>query len=153
MNDYIFHIYILSFQINECDGKACLDAEDDPTGLWAAWKGVRDEGPGSTRRLQLKPDSLVPEDLTGWWRYEGSLTTPGCNEQVIWTVLSQRGHITKHTVSLLSAFPGHPRNYRRLQPLKGRQILYRPSDHNSANTFLISIPLVLLSTFVTVRSF
>lgn len=134
--------------MKECKGKACLDAELDPTGLWQAWREVRKNNT-STVRLKLKADSLVPEDLTGWWRYEGSLTTPGCNEQVVWTVLSSRGYITDLTVSELTTSPELPRNYRRLQPLKGRHLLYRPSDHkaadSSATVQILSIPLLLLS--------
>jgi len=42
----------------------------------------------------FKIGDLVPGDLTRFWRYNGSLTTPDCNEQVIWTVLEKEATIS-----------------------------------------------------------
>ena len=37
----------------------------------------------------MRLDSLLPEDLSNFWTYYGSLTTPPCSQTVLWTVLTE----------------------------------------------------------------
>ncbi|KAF2355711.1 Alpha carbonic anhydrase [Trinorchestia longiramus] len=43
--------------------------------------------------------SLFPDDLRRYYRYAGSLTTPVCNEAVIWTVFKEPMHVSISQVS------------------------------------------------------
>jgi len=41
---------------------------------------------------------LLPTDLTKFFRYPGSLTTPGCFESVTWTVFKDVVNISQYQV-------------------------------------------------------
>ena len=41
-------------------------------------------------------DSILPSDRRSYYRYQGSITTPGCQETVIWTIF-------KNTVKMSDA--------------------------------------------------
>ena len=62
----------------------------------------------------------------------GSLTTPGCTEGVLWSVLADGGRVSAAAVArfhqLIAQFPyyyGYPNNNRPLQLLDGRVIQLR----------------------------
>lgn len=44
--------------------------------------------------------SLLPQDLGRYYRYNGSLTTPPCYQSVIWTLFHERVQISKAQVKL-----------------------------------------------------
>ncbi|XP_061562073.1 uncharacterized protein LOC133417884 [Phycodurus eques] len=61
-------------------------------------------------------------DLTSYYRYNGSLTTPSCNEAVVWTVFKESIKVDQ---SLLTMFPnrtGFRDVFRPAQALRGRKI-------------------------------
>jgi carbonic anhydrase len=62
-----------------------------------------------------------------YYRYMGSLTTPGCAESVVWTVLKEPIHITPHQLDLFRTIHTDggavlDLNYRPPQPLNGRKV-------------------------------
>ncbi|XP_047741741.1 carbonic anhydrase 9 [Hyalella azteca] len=71
--------------------------------------------------------SLLPDDLSSYYRYEGSLTTPVCNEVVVWTVFEQPLPVSKAQLDALRTLKDHNNeplqdNYRNPQPLNGRKV-------------------------------
>jgi len=70
---------------------------------------------------------LIPHDLTAFYRYDGSLTTPTCNEQVIWTVLQEEKSISNE---LLDAFV-------HIKDLYGNALNYTGRDPQPINSRIV----------------
>ena len=80
-----------------------------------------------TLKKNLKLKSFLPRGTGRFYRYNGSLTTPRCNEVVIWTVFKDRELISKNQIQILrDTMKGsmkQPNNTRPVQPLNGRIVL------------------------------
>ncbi|XP_045696508.1 carbonic anhydrase 9 [Phyllostomus hastatus] len=76
----------------------------------------------------LDVSALLPSDLSRYFRYEGSLTTPPCAQGVIWTVFNQTVRLSAKQLHTLSGSLWGPEdsrlqlNFRATQPLNGRII-------------------------------
>ncbi|KAK8394067.1 hypothetical protein O3P69_006339 [Scylla paramamosain] len=71
--------------------------------------------------------SLLPSNVDHFFRYSGSLTTPGCDEVVEWTIFRDRIHISSSQLKQfreLTAEDGSTLqdNFRTLQPLNEREV-------------------------------
>jgi carbonic anhydrase len=71
--------------------------------------------------------NLLPTHSSAFYRYSGSLTTPGCNEIVTWSVLHHPQAVSEHQLERLRSVldnEGHPMgdNYRPVMPLHGRRV-------------------------------
>merc|ERR1711971_1230326 len=71
--------------------------------------------------------SLLPKDTSAFYRYSGSLTTPGCNEVVTWTLLHHPVGVSEFQLAGLRALldgDGNTMgdNFRAVQPLCGRKV-------------------------------
>ena len=101
--------------------------------VWAHLPAI----PGETQRveineispidpfLMLSPNGQVNDEgmqsLSGYYRYDGSLTTPPCSEGVKWIVLTTPVQMSEAQIAAFKAII-HTNN-RPVQPLNGRELL------------------------------
>jgi len=77
--------------------------------------------------VTVNPSELLPSD-TSYYRYDGSLTTPGCGEVADWYVLTNQGNVSKKQVKTFETLledtspDDFHNNNRPLQDLNGRLI-------------------------------
>ena len=80
---------------------------------------------------------MLPGNMNKFYRYRGSLTTPGCDEVVVWTILEGKFEISQTLIDELRELRygvlKEPRtpisdNFRDVQPLNGREVLYVEID-------------------------
>jgi len=97
--------------------------------------------------------SLLPTDTKNFYRYMGSLTTPGCNEIVVWTVFKEPIGIS---ASQMAKFRQNVKidndsgkklvdNYRKVQPLNGREVRSVATVESSAIHHVIAWPMVMIA--------
>jgi carbonic anhydrase len=103
----------------ETAGQEVTAGEASPAELFRGISGVSMTGKSPVR-------------VKSFYAYDGSLTTPGCTEGVIWSVVANGGHVSNAAVTrfhqLIAQFPfynGYPDNNRPVQPLDGRIIKFR----------------------------
>jgi len=77
----------------------------------------------------IRLEELLPADKTAYFRYDGSLTTPGCGEAVVWTVFIESLPISLDQVERFKAIHTHDgrqltHNFRGTKPLNARALVY-----------------------------
>merc|ERR1712176_300569 len=105
--------------------------------------------------------NLLPKNVKKFFRYEGSLTTPTCNQQVIWTVLEEDVSIPR---SMIEGFmeindkEGNSlKNTARLeQPLNGRKVYFNehkpkpaPGSASSLAPFVLTLAAAAVAAVAT----
>ena len=88
---------------------------------------------------------LLPVSTSKFYRYTGSLTTPGCNEIVVWTVFDSPIYISDRQLSRFRILISEDEdvlvnNYRPAQPLMGRTVHVR---NTGAATLTTSVFLAI----------
>ncbi|XP_072230871.1 carbonic anhydrase 4-like [Leuresthes tenuis] len=88
---------------------------------------------GNTTLPSISLAQLIPseQNMTSYYRYKGSLTTPGCTEAVIWTVFENPIPLSMEQLKAFSELQFHDGkpmvgNFRPIQPLNNRNV-YRSS--------------------------
>ncbi|XP_047246870.1 carbonic anhydrase 4b [Girardinichthys multiradiatus] len=89
----------------------------------------------STMLKDVSLEMLIPpqENLTKYFRYNGSLTTPECAEAVVWTVFENTIPMSREQLTAFNQLKfsdGAPmvQTYRPVQPLNGRLVYYSKGD-------------------------
>ncbi|XP_019880549.1 putative carbonic anhydrase 3 [Aethina tumida] len=82
---------------------------------------------------------FLPRDTAGYFRYDGSLTTPGCNEGILWTVFTNTLPISKQQVEAFAEINDSEgknlqENFRSLQEPNDRKILIKISPVRSRSS-------------------
>jgi carbonic anhydrase len=72
---------------------------------------------------------LLPKTNTEYFRYHGSLTTPGCTESLIWTVFKTPIYVSQATMDSFRTIHGNDgdvlaKNFRPSQSLNNRDVYY-----------------------------
>ncbi|XP_018412999.1 PREDICTED: carbonic anhydrase 6 [Nanorana parkeri] len=76
----------------------------------------------------LDPLAMLPDNLDNFYRYQGSLTTPPCTENVLWTVFDSKVMLSQNQIKLLenTLLDWHNNtlrnDYRHAQPLNDRVV-------------------------------
>ena len=85
------------------------------------WKNIpaEKEKAVEVNSVTVNAKDLVPAE-TGYYTFQGSLTTPPCSEGVTWYVL--KTHATLSAEQLDAFAKLYPHNARPLQPINGREI-------------------------------
>lgn len=114
-------------------------------------------GKNITYKEKLLLKDFLPRKLDNFFRYDGSLTTPGCGEAVVWTVFERSIGISNDQLERFKSVhdsEGHElkHNYRNIQPLNSRNLIYvQGSDSQNSGAFkqTFSISLIIFAAFVT----
>lgn len=104
-------------------------------------------------------EKVLPRNTDGFYRYPGSLTTPGCNEIVVWTVFKDYVGISSRQMSkfrsLLEGVAGSQKrmvdNFRPVQPLNSRTIYDVDTSNKLFHSAASSIHFGAI--FATIASF
>ncbi|XP_071849206.1 carbonic anhydrase 2-like isoform X1 [Apostichopus japonicus] len=95
---------------------------------------------------------MLPKDVTRYFRYLGSLTTPTCNEVVVWTVFEDSISISADQMEILrnlhegdAQSPEIEDNYRPVQSVNDREIAFSSAAKYSLSLLLSTLSLLVLS--------
>lgn len=81
---------------------------------------VSESEPEAVPGVTVDADDLLPTTAT-YWRYNGSLTTPGCAEGVKWLVMNTPVTVSAEQIATYTAIYDH--NSRPVQPMNDREFI------------------------------
>lgn len=102
-------------------------------------------GQSSDVKLPMVPEQFLPNDRSQYFRYEGSLTTPSCDESVVWTVLKSSIPFAIDQIERFKQVKDSngtqlTHNFRLIQNLNARPLIFaRPAVTDAGVTIPISM--------------
>lgn len=110
-------------------------------------------GETSFMTMPIAPAQLLPPDRLSYFRYEGSLTTPSCDEAVIWTIFDRSIPFAMTQIERFQQVKDPDgnlltHNFRQLQRLNSRPLVYVRDDnafyiHSAATIQTISLAMII----------
>lgn len=106
-----------------------------------------DVADASVLKRQISPGDFLPKNRDTFFRYEGSLTTPTCDEAVIWTVLKESLSSSFEQVENFKTVKSEDgdyltNNFRLVKPLNSRTLVYAKRgilyEEDAASTITVS---------------
>jgi len=134
--------------LDKGDGLAVLGffietGAEEETNLDRILNQALDAGDGANVSFEL--GEMVNDDFDEFFRYEGSLTTPTCNEAVQWTVFRRPLKITDATKEKMLAGTTLDNNFRVTMPLNDRKVKFYHNDINFSSS-PVNMASVMLAT-------
>ena len=140
---------------------AVLLVSDSSLSVSDSWEELYDNIPtdnGDNNTVSgLDLTDFLPSSF-GYYHYEGSLTTPGCNEVVQWFVLKNTVNVPSDFVDALRTTVNDEdgatltENHRDTQDLNGRDVMVQDSSAVSSTSYyrLSGVLLVLMALLLTI---
>lgn len=135
---------------------ADVDTDAPITGVWEQLGVVAVQPYNANVSVEnIRFDQLLPEDLD-YWYYEGSLTTPLCNEVVVWFLLKERITVPGAFLSMLRGVQEDEQgtlltfNFRMAQEIGDRTVYEQsgaPTIRATLAIFLLIAALVSIKLF------
>ncbi|KYM99035.1 Carbonic anhydrase 2, partial [Cyphomyrmex costatus] len=89
-------------------------------------------------RNKLIPLLFLPKDHTTYYNYEGSLTTPTCQESVWWFIMTEKLKVSETQMDVFRQIDGSNGtlkfNYRPIQKLGNRKVYHRLEGYINASS-------------------
>ncbi|XP_028429738.1 carbonic anhydrase 4b isoform X2 [Perca flavescens] len=105
----------------------------------------------STTLMGVSLEMLIPppKNMTKYFRYDGSLTTPGCDEATVWSLFENTVPLSRNQLAAFSQLQFSNgkqmvETYRPVQPLNARQVYY-----SRGHGALVSTVLLIMSVLVS----
>ncbi|CAL4091117.1 unnamed protein product [Meganyctiphanes norvegica] len=138
------------FEVSNTDNAAL-------TPLVNALANITDAGALAEVATAYPLQAFLPKDTEKFYRYEGSLTTPTCNEAVIWTVFDTPVEVSESQLNALRAIKTEDgnkliNNYRPPQPLNNRKVLVSGVGNSADSVSMkkMSLALYVMSTMTVI---